>query len=156
MRRVTAVVFATLCLAAFAPEAAYAQLGPGQGSSYNAASYETEFSDASSAMRIRIEQVADRGVEKHGRWAFSPCTLEDAPRGRALCWSSYGRNLHMVLPELAFDAVAMLLPHTIYSYRALDLRFPPAVRVRLPFNATTTMGYEYDDELLGIRLRLNF
>jgi hypothetical protein len=62
----------------------------------------------------------------------------------------------MVLPELAFDAVAMLLPHTIYSYRALDLRFPPAVRVRLPFNATTTMGYEYDDELLGIRLRLNF
>ena len=155
MRRVIAAVF-ILGLAAFAPKAANAQLGGWQDNSSDAANYEPAVADPAYAMRIRIEQVADRGVERHGRWAFSSCTLEDAPRGRALCWSSYGRNLHMVLPELAYNAVAMLMPHTIYSYQALDLRFPPAVRVRLPFHATTTMGYEYDDELLGIRLHLSF
>jgi hypothetical protein len=156
MRRVIAAAF-VLCLTAFASSAACAQIGGWQDAWSDAGDYQPDFGDPSSAMRIRIEQVADHGSGHGSKWAFTPCTLADAPRASALCWSSYGRNLHMVLPKLALNAVSVLRPHTIYSYQAFDLRFPPAVRVHMPFNATTTVGYEYDnDELFGVHLRLNF
>lgn len=156
MRRVIAAVF-ILCVAASAPKEACAQFGAWQENSASTQGYATDFNDPSSAMRIRIEQVADRGtLGRRDKWAFSPCNVAEVRWGQGVCWSSYGRNLHMVLPKLAFNAVSMLMPHTIYSYQALDVRFPPALRIHLPYDATTTMGYSYDDELVGIRLNLNF
>jgi hypothetical protein len=80
--------------------------------------------------------------------------MDRSEKRRFFCWSSYGRQLHMALPTVAADVFGMLVPHTLYRYKAVDLRFPPAVRVHLPFNATSTLGYE--DEFLGMRLHLKF
>ena len=118
--------------------------------------YEHDFGDPSSAMRLRIQQTADRTVHRAGGWALNPCPQAGPGNVRAFCWSSYGRDLRMVLPKLAFNALAALRPHTLYSYQSLDVRFPPALRLRLPFDATTSVGYEYDDDLLGIRIRVPF
>jgi hypothetical protein len=120
--------------------------------------YELDFGDPSSAMRLRIQQTADRSVRRTGvgAWGLSPCPDTGRGKVRAFCWSSYGRDLRMVLPQVAFNALAALRPRTLYSYRTLDLRFPPALRLRLPLEATTSVGYEYDDDLAGIRIRIPF
>lgn len=155
MRRVIMVVCAA-CIVAWTHGAACAQSQMWQTDSFGDGSYGEDMGNAASAMRMRIYQATDKGLSRSEQWALNPCTVEDSPRMRAFCWSSYGRDLHIVLPELAFNAVAMLQPHTLFSYKALDVRFPPALRLRLPYNASATVGYEYDDTQPGIRLRWQF
>ena len=82
------------------------------------------------------------------------CDLEQSKQRKYICWSSHGRNLHIMLPALVWDMVYALRPRTLYSYKSLDVRMPPSVRVRLPLNATTNFGYE--DEILGWRISLKF
>jgi len=155
MRRVIVSVLA-LCFAAAMPRSASAGFfGPGE-SDGAAAYYDADFADPASAMRMRIEQVADHGSGRLARLALSPCTLSDVRWGQGVCWSSYGRNLHMVLPKLAYRGMAFLLPHTLYSYRSVDLRFPPALRLRLPSHAMTVMGYESYSDSFSLRFEIDF
>jgi hypothetical protein len=107
-----------------------------------------------SAMRQSIHYVADRGLDGRLADQSDVCGLEATPHQRAYCWTSYGRNLRIMMPELAWNVVSVLRPHTLYSYKAVDLRFPPAVRLRLPNDAFTVIGY--DDEFMGWRLRIKF
>jgi len=155
MRRVILFVCAGF-VAAWTHGVACAQSQPWQAGSVDDRFYAEDTRNEAFAMRMRIHQAADKGLSRSQEWALNPCTVESNPRMRAFCWSSYGRDLHIVLPELAFNAVAMLQPHTLFSYKAIDVRFPPALRLRLPFHASTTIGCEYDDPQPGIRFRWQF
>ena len=113
-----------------------------------------ETADPASAMRLRILSVVD-GYDAHQKHiGLSPCDFEQGKQRRFICWSNHGRNLHVMLPTLVWDMVYSLRPRTLYSYKSLDIRMPPSVRVRLPFNATTNFGYEND--MLGLRIGLKF
>ena len=105
-------------------------------------------------MRLRILSVVDGYDRSARRSSLSPCDLEQSKQRKYICWSSHGRNLHIMLPALVWDMVYALRPRTLYSYKSLDVRMPPSVRVRLPLNATTNFGYE--DEILGWRISLKF
>jgi hypothetical protein len=114
-----------------------------------------ELPDPGASMRVRMSEVADSGLSKAISRALSPCGADRSERRRLFCWSSYGRNHRIWLPKPAWVLVGALMPHTVWSYKAVDVRFPPSVRVRLPFeNATTSFGYE--DEQVGMRLRWKF
>ena len=113
-----------------------------------------EFPDPGAEMRLNMSSVTDRGLGDSAERALAPCGMDRSEKRRFFCWSSYGRHLYMALPTAAANVVGMLMPHTLYSYKAIDLRFPPSVRVHLPFDATSTFGYE--DETLGMRLQLKF
>ena len=110
--------------------------------------------DPGSSMRLQMHDVADRGLGADTARTLSPCSMDRSVQRRLLCWSSHGRNLHMYLPKIAWNVIYVFRPRTLYSYKAVDVRFPPHLHVRLPFNATTNIGYE--DEMLGARLRLKF
>jgi len=113
-----------------------------------------ELPDPGASMQLSIHNVADRGLSDSANESLAPCGMDRSEKRRFFCWSSYGRRLHMALPTVAANVFGMLVPHTLYRYKAVDLRFPPAVRVHLPFDATSTLGYE--DEFLGMRLQLKF
>jgi hypothetical protein len=86
---------------------------------------------------------------------LDPCAMEKTATRRTYCWSSYGRDLHIVLPNLAWNVIGVFRPRTFYTYKSVDLRFPPSVRVRLPFeDSSTTFGY--DDEMVGWKLDWRF
>jgi hypothetical protein len=107
--------------------------------------------DPATAMQMRILSVVDGYAERDRVAALSPCDLAQETERRFICWSSYGRNLHIALPRLVWKIVR---PRTLYSYKSVDVRIPPSVHVRLPFKATSKLGYE--DELLGWRVGLKF
>jgi hypothetical protein len=113
-----------------------------------------EVVDPGQPMRMRMHDIADEGLSGDEKDALHPCGTERSERRRLFCWSSYGRNLRMSLPVPVSVVVGALRPRTLYSYQSIDLRFPPSVRINLPFNATTTFGY--DDETLAWRLRWKF
>jgi hypothetical protein len=113
-----------------------------------------EVSDPATSMQIRMHQVWDVGLSDRESRALSPCGSERSDTRRLFCWTSYGRNLRVSLPKPAWLVVGVLRPRTLLSYKAVDLRFPPSVRVHLPYDATSDVGYE--DEAFGIRFRLKF
>jgi hypothetical protein len=113
-----------------------------------------DFPDPGADMRLRMSSVADRGLDDSTERALAPCGMDRSEKRRFFCWSSYGRHLYMALPTAAANVIGLVMPHTLYSYKAIDFRFPPSIRVHLPFNATSTFGYE--DETLGMRLQLKF
>jgi len=164
MRRVIILGLALLLAGARAPYAAAAELNEwmlAQSSAdFSADERDREdfeaddYPDPGADMRLRMSSVADRGLDDSAEGALAPCGMDRSEKRRFFCWSSYGRHLYMALPAAAADVFGLFVPHTFYRYKAIDLRFPPSVRVHLPFDATSTFGYE--DETLGMRLRLRF
>ena len=111
--------------------------------------------DPGQSMRLRMHEIADADLRTDESDEVHPCGEERSERRRLYCWSSHGRNLRISLIRPAAVVFGALVPRTLYSYKSVDLRFPPAVRLHLPFeNATSTFGFE--DERLGFRLRWKF
>lgn len=110
--------------------------------------------DPGASMSLKMHNIADRGLGDAAEDALNPCATDPSERRRLFCWSTGGRSHHIMLPAIAMDMVHALSSRTLYSYKTVDVRFPPSVRVRLPYNATSTIGYE--ESLLGLRLRWRF
>jgi hypothetical protein len=111
--------------------------------------------DPGQSMRLRMHEIADADLRNDENDALHPCGEERSERRRLYCWSSHGRNLQISLIRPAAMLFGALVPRTLYSYKSVDLRFPPALRLHLPLdNATSTFGYE--DERFGLRLRWKF
>ena len=104
--------------------------------------------------QLRIHGVVDRSLGFDVERMLDPCASQPSTRRRFYCWSSHGKSLRMFVPELAWNVAYVFRPRTLYSYRAVDLRFPPQVRVRLPLDASMKLGYE--DNTAGLRLRFEF
>ena len=158
MRHLRVTVFA-LCAFGLVPTGAFATDAVSDRSSVDeSATYYGERwdDDPASAMRLRTQSVFDGHSQGEKRARLIPCEIGRSKNLRFICWSSYGRNLQMALPKLVFGVVHTLRPRTLYSYKALDVRMPPSLRMHLPFNATTDVGYDYDDDILGVRVGLRF
>lgn len=85
-----------------------------------------------------------------------PCEIEASKGLELYCWSTLGRRMSITLPESFANVLGILRPRTIFSFGSFDLRFPPEVRIRLPYDATSYIGYDLEENIVGLRLKIPF